>query len=159
MSTARRPKWYLQQPPSPKILHLPRQTRRKTQKHVARKLSGGKETEVRRSYRGKLESLLDQERTFSKPIPIVLLNSVGECERRGRVEVDREAEGGFPEEKWMFQADILRAECNFLRMEREVALKKLDRNRVKIERTLRSAVQTLISVSLCFSIGFNSSVA
>lgn len=114
---------------------------------------------MRRSYRGKLESLLDQERTFSKSIPIVLLNSVGDCERRGRVEVDREAEGGFAEEKWMFQADILRAECNFLRMEREVALKKLERNRIKIERTLRSAVQTLITVSLCFSIGFNSFVA
>lgn len=100
---------------------------------------------MRRSYGGKLESLLDQERTFSKSIPIVLLNSVGDCERRGRVEVDREAEGGFAEEKWMFQADILRAECNFLRMEREVALKKLEMNRIKIERTLRSAVQTLIT--------------
>lgn len=56
------------------------------------------------------------------------------------------------EEKWRFQAEMLRAECNFLRMEREFALKKLERNRVKMEKTLRSAVQTLISVSIFFSL-------
>ena len=33
------------------------------------------------------------------------------------------------EEKWQFQAEILYVECNFLRMEREVALRKLDRHR------------------------------
>lgn len=46
------------------------------------------------------------------------------------------------------EVEILRAECKFLRMEREVALKKLERNRVQMERTLRSAVQTLVSVSI-----------
>ncbi|KAH6812328.1 hypothetical protein C2S51_026090 [Perilla frutescens var. frutescens] len=40
---------------------------------------------------------------------------------------------------------MLRAECNLLRMEREFALKKLEKNRVKMERTLKSAVQTLLS--------------
>jgi hypothetical protein len=51
------------------------------------------------------------------------------------------------EEKWRFQAEILRAECNFLRMEREVALRKLDRHRGQMEAALRSAVETLVSVS------------
>ncbi|XP_062210379.1 uncharacterized protein LOC133911916 [Phragmites australis] len=49
------------------------------------------------------------------------------------------------EEKWRFQAEILRAECNFLRMEREVALRKLDRHRGQMEAALKSAVETLVS--------------
>jgi hypothetical protein len=32
------------------------------------------------------------------------------------------------EEKWQFLAEILHAECNFLMMELEVALRKLDRH-------------------------------
>ena len=64
---------------------------------------------------------------------------LGGGERRERVEET---------ESWRFQAEILRAECNFLRVEREFALKKLERNRVQMKRTLRSAVQTLVSVSL-----------
>ena len=51
------------------------------------------------------------------------------------------------EEKWQFQAEILRAECNFLRMEREVALRKLDRHRGQMEAALKSAVETLVSVN------------
>ena len=50
---------------------------------------------------------------------------------------------GKQEEKWRFQAEILRAECNFLRMEREVALRKLDRHRGQMEAALKSAVETL----------------
>ena len=50
------------------------------------------------------------------------------------------------EERWRFQAEMLRAECNFLRMEREVALRKLERNRSQMEAALRSAMETLISV-------------
>lgn len=97
---------------------------------------------------GKLESLFDEEgRGFSGSVPIVLLRQ----RRRERVEEERDSGGGgFAEEKWRFQAEILRAECNFLRMERELALKKLERNRVQMERTLRSAVHTLVSVRLCF---------
>ena len=49
------------------------------------------------------------------------------------------------------EAEILRAECNFLRMEREVAVKKLETSKVHMERALRSAVQTLISVSFLSS--------
>lgn len=63
-------------------------------------------------------------------------------------EEEEEGCGGFAEEKWRFQSEMLRAECNLLRMEREFALKKLEKNRVKMETTLRSAVQTLQSVSL-----------
>lgn len=55
-------------------------------------------------------------------------------------------DAGEQEEKWRFQAEILRAECNFLRMEREVALRKLDRHRGQMEAALKSAVETLVSV-------------
>ncbi|EPS62737.1 hypothetical protein M569_12053 [Genlisea aurea] len=46
---------------------------------------------------------------------------------------------------WKFQAEILRAECNLVRMERELAVKKMDNNRLKMETTLRSALQALIN--------------
>ncbi|XP_074572238.1 uncharacterized protein LOC141828679 [Curcuma longa] len=48
------------------------------------------------------------------------------------------------DERWRFQAEMLRAECNFLRMEREVELQKLERNRAQMEDTLRSAMDTLV---------------
>jgi hypothetical protein len=51
------------------------------------------------------------------------------------------------EEKWRFQAEMLRAECNFLRMEREVAVRKVDGQRCQMETALKSAVETLVSVS------------
>uniref|UniRef100_J3LLF9 Uncharacterized protein n=1 Tax=Oryza brachyantha TaxID=4533 RepID=J3LLF9_ORYBR len=54
-------------------------------------------------------------------------------------------DAGEQEEKWRFQAEILRAECNFLRMEREVAMRKLDRHRGQMEAALKSAVETLVS--------------
>nr|XP_027078317.1 myosin heavy chain, embryonic smooth muscle isoform-like isoform X1 [Coffea arabica] len=120
--------------------------------------------------KGKLERLFGQEREFSRSgcsnsVPIIVLNSSAASSslsggRRDRfVEEEEEEEedeeekevggegmcGEFMEEKWKFQAEILRAECNFLRMEREVALKKLETNRAQMERTLRSAVQTLIA--------------
>ncbi|XP_059668926.1 uncharacterized protein LOC132314018 [Cornus florida] len=147
-TTRTRPKWHPTPPPppTPKILNLPRRHRRKQPKTLAGKPSlSTADAEHRRSYRGKLENLFDQERTFSRAVPIVLLNSGGdERERRERVG-ECEGSGGFAEEKWRFQAEILRAECKFLRMEREFALKKLERNRLQMEKTLRSAVQTLVS--------------
>ena len=80
------------------------------------------------------------------------------CERRERVEEEEEAEevvaeaaAAASEERWRVEAEILRAECNFLRMEREVAVKKLEKSKVHMERALRSAVQTLISVSFLSS--------
>ncbi|PSR90183.1 Myosin heavy chain, striated muscle like [Actinidia chinensis var. chinensis] len=130
ITATRRPKWQ-PPPPSPKILNLPRRTRRKQPRKSARKppVSG----EVRENCRGRLDALFDEERVFSRTLPVVLL---GSGDRRERVE---------ERESWRFQAEILRAECNFLRVEREFALNKLERNRVQMERTLRSAVQTLVS--------------
>lgn len=113
---------------SPKILNLPTaKTRRKKCKSATMK-------PLKRNdyYKGKLESLFDQEREFSRTSPAVVLVSNS---------------SGVAAEKWRFQVEMLRAECNFLRMEREFALKKLERNRVKMEKTLHSAVNTLLSVS------------
>ncbi|GJN08638.1 hypothetical protein PR202_ga26580 [Eleusine coracana subsp. coracana] len=88
--------------------------------------------------------------------PVVQLGALFEMERRVRglesapaspppreEEEDDSAEQ--EEEKWQFQAEILRAECNFLRMEREVALRKLDRHRGQMEAALKSAVETLVT--------------
>ncbi|KAI3981614.1 hypothetical protein MKX01_007534 [Papaver californicum] len=170
MATTRRIRWYPPPPPSPRILHLPlrRPIRRKTtsKNHLNPKTVVPKESSEILSHqsnhpRGKLETLFDQERVFSKTVPIVLLNSsasVGhQCSgdgngRRERVEEDfefgdkcEEPEDINENEKWRFQAEILRAECNFLRMEREIAFRKLEINRVQTQKTLRSAVETLIS--------------
>ncbi|KAI3461114.1 hypothetical protein Pfo_017777 [Paulownia fortunei] len=169
-TTSRRTKWHPTPPPppSPKILHFPRsrRTRRKQPKSTTLHFHPHHRSNplllLNRQYlssRGNLENLFDQENDelpkASEP-HVLLLSSNSEAlavERRERVgEVKEECGeyGGvgsneFEEEKWMFQAEILRAECNFLRMEREFALKKLERNRVKMERTLRSAVHTLVS--------------
>ncbi|KAF4391140.1 hypothetical protein F8388_009562 [Cannabis sativa] len=156
IAASRRPKWqYPPPPPTPRILHLPRRPRRKTPKTVAGKPSS---SEAKKDRKGKLETLFDQERAFTKNgIPIVLLGHGGREElvvegserRRERVE-EREINGdsvglGLEEEKWRFQAEMLRAECNLLRMEKEIAVKKLERTRVKVERALRSAIQALVS--------------
>ncbi|KAK4407411.1 hypothetical protein Sango_0322100 [Sesamum angolense] len=164
MSTAsRRTKWHPSPPPppSPKILHFPRsrRTRRKQSKPTTTHHHNNPLLLMHQkylSYKGKLENLFDQENKDS-PSTLELLkpnsnSKVSAVERRERVEEEDEecGGGGFEEEKWRFQAEILRAECNFLRMEREFALKKLERNRAKMERTLRSTVQTLVSVSSVF---------
>ncbi|CAN6313582.1 unnamed protein product [Urochloa humidicola] len=62
-----------------------------------------------------------------------------------RSQSQEDEDGEQEKEKWRFQAEILRAECNFLRMEREVALRKLDRHRGQMEAALKSAVETLVS--------------
>lgn len=152
MSVTRRPKWqYMQQAqPTPRILQLPRRPRKK----VAKSNLPGKP----RERTGKLEMLFDQEREFSRgfSVPVMMVNGGGESqERRGRVEEIRESSNGVgdvEEEKWRFQAEMLRAECNLLRIEREVAVKKMERRRVQVERLLRSAVQSLVSVSFSPSI-------
>ena len=151
MSTAtRRLKWHPSPPtPSPRILNLPRRHRRRPPKPPAADFL------LRRSCRrAKLETLFHQERAFSKTVPIVVFDSG--CERRERVEEGEEEEevvavAEAEEERWRVEAEILRAECNFLRMEREVAVKKLEKSRVHMESALRSAVQTIISVSFLSS--------
>ncbi|KAK2641157.1 hypothetical protein Ddye_022920 [Dipteronia dyeriana] len=148
-ATTRRPKWqYPQAPPTPRILQLPRRPRKKPPKTTF----PGK---LVRDRKGKLEALFDQEREFSRGVvPVVLLNKGQDCdERRGRVVVveEEERESGaaaavvMEEEKWRFQAEMLRAECNLLRIDREVSVKKMERRRVQVERILRSAIQTLVS--------------
>ncbi|XP_040993334.1 uncharacterized protein LOC121239982 isoform X1 [Juglans microcarpa x Juglans regia] len=152
MTTAiRRTKWQYPpvQPQTPKILHLPRRPRRRPPKTGATKPAS---IEARHDRKGRLEALFDQERAFSRTgVPIVLLDYCGgggESERRRvKAEDDNSESGGgsVVEEKWRFQAEMLRAECNLLRMEKEIAVKKLERSRLKMKRILRSAVQTLVS--------------
>lgn len=92
--------------------------------------------------RGKLEALFGQEREFLKEgFPVVLMD--GERERGGYG-----VGAAAAEEKWRFQAEMLRAECNLLRMEREITNKKLEKMKSRMERTLKSAVQALVSVSI-----------
>ncbi|KAL8527507.1 hypothetical protein ACS0TY_005376 [Phlomoides rotata] len=121
---SRRIKWHPTPPPppSPKIIHFPRR-RRTRRKHHHQNNSLLLMHQRYASSRGNLETLFDQENTGAS--------------RRERVEEE--------EEKWRVQAEMLRAECNSLRMERELALRKLEKNRVKMETTLRSAVNTLVS--------------
>ncbi|KAK4441449.1 hypothetical protein Salat_0479800 [Sesamum alatum] len=144
-TTSRRTKWH-PPPPTPKILHFPlsRRTRRKQPTPTThRRRSNNPLHLMNHSYFSSRENLEDRENNE------LFLNSNSGVGRRERVEEECGGGGcnGFEieEEKWMFQAEMLRAECNFLRMEREFALKKLERNRVKMERALRSAVHTLVS--------------
>ncbi|XP_050370373.1 uncharacterized protein LOC126788426 isoform X2 [Argentina anserina] len=148
VTSTRRPKrLYPPAQPAPKILHLPRRPRRRTAKSAVHgKPAPPSSVEDRK---GKLVTLFDQERVFSKDgFPMVLVESE---RRRDRVsEAEEEGGGGgdvevVEEEKWRFQAEMLRAECNLLRMEKEIVVKKMERIRVKMERTLNKAVHTLVS--------------
>ncbi|XVF47372.1 hypothetical protein PTKIN_Ptkin03bG0103800 [Pterospermum kingtungense] len=138
----RRAKWqYPPAQPTPRILHLPRRPRRK-----APKASPSKLPSLHKESKGKLVSLFDQERSFTRGVvPVVLVSPRESDEERRRERVEAEERDVVEEEKWRFQAEMLRAECNLLRMERDIALKKMERRRVQMERTLKSAVQTLIS--------------
>ncbi|XP_020215056.1 vimentin [Cajanus cajan] len=140
---SRRPKWrhHPPPPPTPRILHFPR-----------RRPSFRRDPKTNNNNVNRLGTLIDRERRAR--VPIVLLNNGGEGEgRRERVESMSETDHGwaFEEEKWKFQAEMLRAECNLLRMEKEIAVKKLQRTRVKMEKTLRSALHTLVSgrIKIC----------
>ncbi|XP_075493341.1 uncharacterized protein LOC142531161 isoform X2 [Primulina tabacum] len=160
-ATSRRTKWHPTppHPPSPKILNFTRsrRTRRKQPKPAAAHYNhnSSKPSVMQQDYlfpsKGKLGNRFDQKNDTE--LSIVLLDSTSNAlaVEKGERVVEKEEEGGcndgggFKEVKWRFQAEVLRAECNFLRMEREFALRKLERNRVKMERTLRSAIQTLVS--------------
>ncbi|XVE78916.1 hypothetical protein DITRI_Ditri14bG0016300 [Diplodiscus trichospermus] len=148
----RRAKWQCPPAqPTPRILHLPRRPRRKPVKPPIPKASPSKLPTLQKEREAKPESLFDQERPFTTGVvPVVLVSpreSVGE-RRRERVEEEKRENSSLflvEEEKWRFQAEMLRAECNLLRMEREIAVKKMERRRVQMERTLKSAVQALLS--------------
>ncbi|KAK8695439.1 hypothetical protein V6N13_000600 [Hibiscus sabdariffa] len=147
MGTAisRRAKWkYPPAQPAPRIIHLPRRPRRKAPKVSPSKLPGSQKL---------LESLFDQERSFTRgSVPVVLVSprESDDERRRGRVTEEEKSEtrsgvAFVEEEKWRFQAEMMRAECNLLRMERKIAVKKMERRRVQMERTLKSAAQILLS--------------
>uniref|UniRef100_A0A7N0RHG3 Uncharacterized protein n=1 Tax=Kalanchoe fedtschenkoi TaxID=63787 RepID=A0A7N0RHG3_KALFE len=130
-TTRRRPplRW---QPPTPRVLNFPR-------RHVRRPPSSAGKRGTRR-----LEALFDEERAFGKDgmgadsdVPIVVLRGGGGEREEDEDEGRREVAG--------VESEMLRAECRLLRMERELALKKLKRNRARMERLLRSALQILIS--------------
>lgn len=140
--TKRRPKWqYQHAQPTPRILQLPSSScsSRPRKNYHKSNINNGKVMMMMMMRKvNKLGVLFDEEREF----------------RRGRVDdrVDGVDAEEVEEEKWRFQAEMLRAECNLLRIEREVAVKKMERRRVQVERLLRSAVQSLLSVSPCLSI-------
>eukprot|EP01018_Ginkgo_biloba_P032578 Gb_03336 [translate_table: standard] len=62
-----------------------------------------------------------------------------------------EQNGRWGSEDWKFQAEVLRAECNLLRMEKEVAVKRWEQgceemeHAVRMAHSLHSAVQTLVT--------------
>ncbi|OWM69179.1 uncharacterized protein LOC116210392 [Punica granatum] len=151
----RRQKWQYPQPPTPRILYLPGRNARRKASRAGRPSSGDSRRD--RKDDTKLEALFEEEREFLKggegkggggSVPVVLFGDYDDGEMRRRegsggdgAEVEEEEE----EDKWRFQAEVLRAECNLLRMEKEIAVRKLDRSRVYLERTLRSAIEALVS--------------
>ncbi|URD76605.1 hypothetical protein MUK42_26079 [Musa troglodytarum] len=138
---ARNGRW--QPPPAPTILNLPRLPRRS---RAAAPRNPGLDRN--------LGDLADRERS-ARPLPQPASQvMMVEAEATSAGESRRDSGG---EERWRFQAEILRAECNFLRMEREVALRKLERNRTEMEIALKSAMETLVSgrkkIDGCGSVG------
>lgn len=118
----RQKRLYLPQP-APRILHLPVRPSRRIPRAVKVEAGEG-------SGKEKLGTLFERERRFRRS---------GE----GRVEMVDAGEGV---KAWMFQEEVLRAECNVLRMEKEIAVKKLRSSRLSTEKILRSAIQALIEV-------------
>lgn len=124
--------------------------------------------------RGKLVALFGEEREFARSVPIVLVHpNAGHSPRRAKVMLPKsdnfnlecqpqgnqqngissEAEGaekwGFQD--WKFEAEVLRAECNLLRMEKEVAVRRWEEASCQMQHaltmaySLHSAVQTLVT--------------
>ncbi|MBA0784242.1 hypothetical protein Gotri_001834, partial [Gossypium trilobum] len=146
----KRSKWQYPPPqPAPKILHLPPRPKRKPPLKPSKLPSLHNETKGKQ-----LVNLFDQERCFKIGlIPLMLVNPMEESNeemKREKVEEEEEENNGgvvalVEEEKWKFQAEMLRAECNLLRIERDIVVKKMERSSVKMEKTLKSAVHTLVS--------------
>lgn len=158
----RKSKWQYPQvgSPTPRILQLPR--RHSVRRNAAKGLkTTPSSSSSQKDQRVKLEVLFHQERSFDRGGSIVMVNDNGgdkEEKRRGKVADGREIGGTglssstavdeVEEAKWRFQAEMLRSECNLLRIEKEIAMKKMERRKKRMQRTLRSAVLTLLSVSL-----------
>ncbi|XP_010479623.1 PREDICTED: nucleoprotein TPR-like [Camelina sativa] len=154
----RKSKW--QYSPTPRILQLPR--RYSVRRCAAKGLKTTPSSLSQKDPGVKLEVLFHQERTFDRGASVVMVNDKGgeeEGRRRGKVADGREIGGTrlsssssstavdekVEEAKWRFQAEMLRSECNLLRIEKEIALKKMERRKKRMEKTLRSAVLTLLS--------------
>ncbi|KAE8728377.1 Myosin-related isoform 2 [Hibiscus syriacus] len=143
----RRAKWkYPPAQPTPRIIHFPPRPRRKPLKASPSKPPGSQKERKGMM----LESLFDQERSFTRGAVPVSPRESDDERRRGRVADEEKRENSssvafVEEEKWRFQAEMLRAECNLLRMERKIAVKKTERRRVHMERTLKYAAQILLS--------------
>ncbi|KAK4780096.1 hypothetical protein SAY87_016202 [Trapa incisa] len=150
MTVTRKKKWHFSLPANPRILNLPvryARSRKPTPRGAAGKRSSCDSRRDMAENITRLEALFDRERVFSKCDDV-------KGDRGGAIPVLRFGNHGgegtgaasFPEdERWRFQAEVLRAECNLLRMEKEIAVRKLDRSRAYVERTLRSAIEALIS--------------
>ncbi|XP_010500716.1 PREDICTED: nucleoprotein TPR-like [Camelina sativa] len=156
----RKSKW--QYSPTPRVLQLPR--RHSVRRSAAKGLKTTPFSLSQKDRGVKLEVLFHQERTFDRGTSFAMVNYNGgeekeeEGRRRGKVADGREIGGTrlssssstavdekVEEAKWRFQAEMLRSECNLLRIEKEIALKKMERRKKRMEKTLRSAVLTLLS--------------
>ncbi|XP_051118712.1 uncharacterized protein LOC127242966 [Andrographis paniculata] len=115
-------------PPSPKILNFPLSRRTRRAKITAAR------TQQKCRLSEKLHNLFDQEHHNKHP--------TAEYDGDGSGAAGLEEE---EEEQWRFQAEMLRAECNLLRMEKQLAFNKIENNRAEIEAILRSSLQSLIS--------------
>ncbi|TYH93512.1 hypothetical protein ES332_A13G259200v1 [Gossypium tomentosum] len=143
----KRSKWQYPPPqPAPKILHLPPRPKRKPSLKPSKLPSLHNETKGKQ-----LVNLFDQERCFKRGlIPLMLVNPMeksNEEMKRDKVEEEEEEEnnGGVvalvEEEKWKFQAEMLRAECNLLRIERDT----VGRNNICEGNDVRMILEELIN--------------
>ncbi|KAK4762637.1 hypothetical protein SAY86_008405 [Trapa natans] len=133
----RRQKWYISLPANPRVLNLlGRYARRRNLAPQGAAAVAGRpcSCDSRRDLAEnvtRFEAMFDRKRAFSKggdvkrdrggPVSVV---PFGNCSGKGA------GPASSPEdERWRFQAEVLRAEWNLLRMEKEIAVRKLDRSR------------------------------
>ncbi|KAL9234783.1 hypothetical protein vseg_009611 [Gypsophila vaccaria] len=134
-TTIRRQKWSPPPPQTPRILQLPRRTtRRKAPSRNPRHTPPAATPPVVLLNTGRRERVDERESTSTS----------GDVEERER-----------GEEKWRFQAEMLRAECYLLRMERDVVVKKLEAERLLFHNTFKSALLSLLSGKKKISEGEN----
>ncbi|OIV99626.1 hypothetical protein TanjilG_17436 [Lupinus angustifolius] len=145
----RRPKWHYPPPPTPRFLHFTTTTTTNNPP------SPRADTNL---INNNLEQPLfhhqQQGAACHHPPPIVVLDHHHhhhDQRRRERVE----SGGMLDEEKWKFEGEMLRAECNLLRMEKEIAVNKLNKTRSIINTTLTSTLKTLLSARINICNGIN----
>ncbi|KAM7277811.1 hypothetical protein ACFE04_004945 [Oxalis oulophora] len=133
----RRPKW---QPPTPRIIQIPRLHRNRSSQTKATTPTKPMLQKDNNNNNNKLGALFHKERIFKV-----------EEQRRERVEEENGSGDSLVMmveelEKWKFQNEMLRAECNLLRMEKDIAVKKMERRRIVcLEKGFKFAVQSMLS--------------